>query len=394
MHEDLAVSYHQQDTDYYCGAACAQMVLDSVGVGLIDQDDLYADNHSHSTTEGGWATAPDGLQWTLNHRQSTKYFCLDALATEDAISRMICWTIHHYQVAPVAMVFGSAHWIVVRGYTATASPGSSVDIGYTISGFDVNNPWPPTPMPGPPPPHANPDLCGSGGSRGLADEHISYSTWQADYMTGVDFGHWNGKFVAVCDPDPPPDRLPSKRKHVRRPREGTRLLTAATAAKLAVAAVEEADLHAREGWADALKSARPGNPILVQRLDRLDSFYWIVPMLRQRRLSAAVSIDARYGDYRQSVRLSEPAREEIGFADDAEVLKHIADRRFDLPELEGRVLVRREAICVYPHYVWRPCLQSLSPFYPFRMVTVGGHRLYIRIDGAVFTSLTLGLHGI
>jgi hypothetical protein len=28
------------------------------------------------------------------------------------------------------------------------------------------------------------------------------------------------------------------------------------------------------------------------------------------------------------------------------------------------------------------------------MVTVGGHRLYIRIDGAVFTSLTLGLRGI
>ena len=394
MHEDLAVSYHQQDTNYYCGAACAQMVLDSVGSGLIDQDDLYADNHSHSTTEGGWATGPDGLQWTLNHRQSTKYFALDALANEDAIARMICWTIHHYQVAPVAMVFGSAHWIVVRGYTATAAPVSSVDTSYTISGFDVNNPWPPTPMPGPPPPHANPDLCGSGGSRGVADEHLSYATWQADYMTGIDFGHWNGKFVAVCDPDPPPDRLPSERKHVRRPREGQRLLTAAAVTKLATAATHELGLVKREGWADALRNARPGDAILVQRLDRLDRFYWIVPMLKQRRLSAAVSIDARYGDYSQSIRMPEPARDVIGFADDKAVLDHIVDQRFDLPSLEGRVLVRREAICVYPHYVWRPCLESLSPFYPFRMVTVGGHRLYIRIDGAVFTSLTLGLHGI
>jgi len=26
-HENLAVAYHQQDTDYYCGAACAQMVV-------------------------------------------------------------------------------------------------------------------------------------------------------------------------------------------------------------------------------------------------------------------------------------------------------------------------------------------------------------------------------
>ena len=35
-YENLAVAYHQQDTDYYCGGACAQMVLDSLGAGLLD----------------------------------------------------------------------------------------------------------------------------------------------------------------------------------------------------------------------------------------------------------------------------------------------------------------------------------------------------------------------
>src|ERR1035438_10747361 len=65
--ESLAVPYHQQDTDYYCGAACAQMVLDSLGAGLLDQNVLYNDNHSHSTTEAGWYTAPDGLQWTMHN---------------------------------------------------------------------------------------------------------------------------------------------------------------------------------------------------------------------------------------------------------------------------------------------------------------------------------------
>jgi hypothetical protein len=49
MQESLAVGYHQQDTDYYCGAACAQMVLVSIGAGILDQVGLYADNHSHST---------------------------------------------------------------------------------------------------------------------------------------------------------------------------------------------------------------------------------------------------------------------------------------------------------------------------------------------------------
>ena len=53
VHEDLAVQYHQQDTDYYCGAACAQMVLEQCGSGLLSQVDLYNDNHNHSTTESG-----------------------------------------------------------------------------------------------------------------------------------------------------------------------------------------------------------------------------------------------------------------------------------------------------------------------------------------------------
>jgi hypothetical protein len=135
--ENLAVQMHQQDTDYYCGAACAQMVLQTIGAGLLDQDDLYADNHSHSTLDAGvnWATGPDGLQWTLMDRRPpafTNYFALYALDTEDLISRKLCWTIHHYQVAPIALVYGWAHWITVRGYTASAHPASSADNSYTI----------------------------------------------------------------------------------------------------------------------------------------------------------------------------------------------------------------------------------------------------------------------
>jgi hypothetical protein len=154
VHEDLTVEYHQQDTDYYCGAACAHMVLAEIGAGLLDQAGLYADNHSHSTTESGWYTAPDGVTWTLNDRRPvgfTNSFVLFALANEDLISRKICWTIHHYNVAPVAMVYGSDHWIVVRGYEASDVPASSADNSYSITAFDVNNPWPPTPTPAPPP---------------------------------------------------------------------------------------------------------------------------------------------------------------------------------------------------------------------------------------------------
>src|SRR3954453_3805568 len=123
--QDLSVPYYQQETDYYCGAACAKMVIEEIGAGALDQDDLYNDNHSHSVLDVGvnWATGPDGLNWTMNARKPppptfNNFFVLFSEASEDAISRKIAWTIHHYQVAPIALVYGWQHWIVVRGYQA------------------------------------------------------------------------------------------------------------------------------------------------------------------------------------------------------------------------------------------------------------------------------------
>jgi hypothetical protein len=394
MHEDLPTQYHQQDTDYYCGAACAQMVLQQCGAGLLGQTGLYNDNHNHSTAEAGWYTAPDGLQWTLNNRQSGKYFCLDALDTEDAISRMIAWTIHHYRVAPVAMVYGSAHWIVVRGYTASATPSSSVDVSYTISGFDVNNPWPPTPVPGPPPPHTAGDVCGTGNDRGVADEHISYSTWRTDYMTGIPGGHWGGKFVAICDPEPPPQRHPEKQEPFQLEFDGERLLDPALAADLSLRGVERAGLVEREIWRNALSGTRAGAPILVQRLDRADSFYWIIPQLRDGIPTAVVNVDARFGTYQQARVLPEPRATALLLHGHDEVHVAVHERLHELPGELGQLHIRPGLACITDHWVWRPCRESLSPYYPFKLVTYGAHRLYVRSDGRVFTQLTTTGRGI
>ena len=54
---------------------------------------------------------------------------------------------------------------------------------------------------------------------------------------------------------------------------------------------------------------------------------------------------------------------------------------------KGRLIVRKEAHGLYPTLVWQPCRESLSPYYPFFMVTVGAQRIYVRVDGQVFTKL-------
>ena len=78
MHEHLDVPYHQQDTDVYCGAACAQMVLRAIGLAAAEQVDLYNDNHTHTVEAIAWESPPDGFCWTMNNRQAQKHFTLDS----------------------------------------------------------------------------------------------------------------------------------------------------------------------------------------------------------------------------------------------------------------------------------------------------------------------------
>jgi hypothetical protein len=396
VHQDLTVAYHQQDTDYYCGAACAQMTLDSIGTGLLDQDDLYADNHSHSIIEPNWYTGPDGLEWTMNDRRPpgfTNRFVLYAPTSEDTVSRKICWTIHHYKVAPIALVYGWAHWIVVRGFDASDAPSSSGDTAYTITAFYVNNPWPPCPSAydpalAPPPPHSGTDGCGTGGNRGIADEHVAYGMWQSTYMTGVPSGHWAGKFLAVCDPEPPAAR-PLQVGPLPKRLGGERVMTPTTAARRAVSGIKAFGLPKMKHWKRALGDASPGKAVLVQRLDRVGESYYIVPMQsgRRQQIRAMTAVDARFGSYLQSTLQSQQITLMAPKLESAFLKERIYDHRFELPENAGRIRVLPELATLHSTLVWKPCRESLSPFWPFHVISHGKYSLYVRVDGEVFTEL-------
>jgi hypothetical protein len=393
VHDDLPVAYHQQDTDYYCGAASAQMVLNELGHWFPNQNGLYNDNHSHSVAEAGWSTAPDGLQWTMNHRQHAKYFALDALSSEDAISRMIVWTIHHYKVASIALVYGWDHWIVVRGYAATAHPKSSTDTSYCITSFDVNNPWPPSPSfygkaPHHPPPHSTTDKCGTGGSRGIANQHISYAAWQSTYMTGVPSGHWGGKFVAICDPDPPPTTAGRLCKPPMERLVVDHLISPSQAQQQAIKGLSAYELDTRQTIQAASHKASTRTPVLVERLDHPNSYYYIVPFGTQgAEIPLAVIVDGHTGIYNESIVGESGTEDVVTLPDPEDARNKLIGRDIQLPGMLGRLHILKETVSLHPTMVWKPCLESLSPYYPFHLFTSGGHQIYVRSDGEVFTTL-------
>ncbi len=327
----------------------------------------------------------------MNNRQSAKHFTLDSTDTEEPISRTICWAIHRYQCAPIALVFGGNHWVVVRGYSASAAPATSFDTSYTISSFDVNNPWPPVPAPPGPPPHTDGDLCGSGGNRAVADINVSYSTWQTDYLTPNVFGtQWLGKYVAICDPDPPGEPGPPPRPERRMPTGGQPIIDARIVREQLAGNLKKAGLLSHPVWSKVFDDVRTGEPLLVQRLDRPDSDYWIVPTIDAGgKARAAVGVDAHRGDYQQAIAVRNPDASLFTFAEVQKAMEQVIGRQFDLPGVAGRMLVRPQGLSVHPALVWKPCRESMSPFYPFRMITLGAHRLYVRVlDGAVYTKLT------
>jgi hypothetical protein len=388
------VRYHQQESSFYCGPTCAQMVLQSIGGGLLDQDDLWNQIHDYASADPssiGWKSAPDCLAWALNGLRPAGYpisIDLHAVTSTGVLSRKIIWSIHQHHLPAIVLTSGMSHWIVVRGFTTSAAPASAGDTSYSILSLDINNS---TVVPyAPPPPHSDVDLCGSGGDRGLAENNLSYSHWCSAYLHPVTSGGWTCKFLAICDPDPPP-LFGGMVATTSTPENGTQILSQQRAKDLAIAAISQYGLETRTSWAPFLRGAKPGPPVLVQRLDRLDSFYYIVPMQNGPAVPVLVSVDARFGSYLEAGRTAQPQNNALSGLNFAPTWaeQQVVGSKIDLRS-GGRVTIRKEAFALYPTLVWRPCRESQSPFLPFFMVIVGGQRLYLRVDGRLFTRLHTG----
>lgn len=398
---DVGSPYHQQDTDYYCGAAVAQMVLDSIGSGLLDQDVLYNSNHSHNTLSG-WATDPNGLRYTLNNLMPPpptfdSFFVVDTRDAEALLSHVIASTLWVYKVAPCVLVEGSAHWIEVHGVQTDVDPISNAT--YNLNGFMIHNPWPyvpsfVNPMLAPPPPHSGTDGCGSGGTRGDVNEYAAYdTTWKDTYLTGADvWGVGHSQFIAVCDPRRPKFGELNMRRQRGPMTRGDRIIDPEEVERYTVRGIEMHDLLSNKVFNTVLKGARASKPLLVQRLDLPDTFYYLTPMLSGETVTSVLSVDGRFGDFRGALVLGREKNEQgqgsrSHIIDREEVLKKVLSNPLELRSELGRLTVREGAFCLYPTLVWRPCKESLSPYYPFYMLTVGGRTIYIGYDGTVYTQL-------
>jgi hypothetical protein len=287
-YKNISTPYYQQQTSYWCGAATAQMVLESeqvVGYRSLDyptgttyqiQQGLYnyIDSHNNISTPVNWATDPQGLAAALHHYDARASFTyVQYLDSGAAIScKKLAYTIEHYTVPPSVLIYQGAHWVAVKGVSSSDTP--TWNGNYEIYGFYVNDPW--------------------YGSNSLgANKYIAYNNWVDCYFTPVSTGSsdpWNGYRVSVCDPDVvTPDLRP--------PLLGGSnvLMTPEEALIAADTAIHERGLDTVEGFASAWGGGTisAANPFKVKWLCGEDCYS--VPYEEDGWLKLVVTVDAYSG---------------------------------------------------------------------------------------------------
>jgi len=366
------------------------MVLSATGAGILDQGNLYADCHAKGALDptSGWLTAPDGLEWTLNDRRPTGAdpFQLVAPDSEPAVSRAIVWSIYDHGVAPIALINGWAHWVVVHSVTIGASPASADDSNYEIESFFVHDPFP-TLASAPPPPHSPVDGCKN---EGFWETHYSYDDWVQNAMTGVSTGYWKDKYLSVLAAEPllPPKYWKPRlffpkwvfEKIWRKawppplpPRPfGRKMIDADEARQFAKKGIARYGLFRYDSWSQS-RDAEPDDAVLVRRLHRKNEFYYVVTLSSGKQPQVRTLVDAHTGKYLLSTLV--PAAG--------------ASRTWLNPAEAQRCITDEKTTSKDPYLVWQPCLESPVPYFPFhRFTTVSGEEIYVRVDGEVFPSLT------
>jgi hypothetical protein len=334
---EIPIRIEFQPNDFFCGPACAQMVLSWFGVKNLRQNSLYNEIHGFETIDQGidWKSSPDGLQNALNEHKPADYsgeFKIYAREDQIGIARRMVWTLFQFKVPCAVLVKGGAHWIVVYSYEPIdLKPLDSADTSYNISGFFVRNPV-----------------------HGSEQGHIDRITWLSDYAIPVNNGgYWDEKFLCICDPKKrkrngeniniqsensgklnpsrkklivkvdlsssqekaPSDKAKFKSSQSEFPkseitmiddpvRQDKKIFDKNTARKYAHWVLQTRRIHKSKALKLNMQNPSSGDPVLVEYIGKND-FYYIVPMRDiNGKIYATMIIAAMKTSYRESSLLS------------------------------------------------------------------------------------------
>ncbi|HAW51061.1 MAG TPA: hypothetical protein DCX54_01850 [Flavobacteriales bacterium] len=365
------------------------MVLAEIGVPYsdLDQDDLYNSNHNHNV-QAGWASDPEGVKFTMVNRKPSSFhntFVVYRKPSEPEGSQKLVYTLLQYGVSPIVLVYGCMHWIVVCGVQTNVNPATGA---YTIDGFWVNNPVYEDNEP-----HTAGDICGSGQSHGIENQWISYATWQNTYFTGCDYDSADGslQYLSVCDPSEPKIGIPRQIEPTRY-FDGRSLVDARRISGVLNQELRRYLLLKNKNMARMIRG-KFTKPLLVRRLDAEGRYFYLVPSVSESNVIGYAQVDARYGNLESVFTLKRSSKPYITSVN--RVVNRLNGLRIELPQKDaGLFRLLKGKFQIDKTLVWKPCRESYSPHLPFWQITAGPFTFYQRIDGPIYSQLTVNGRGI
>lgn len=375
------VKYHLEDADNFCGAASLMMILGSKlpNLPVVKQGSSFPLMHEISCPSNlpscAFAVSPDALAQGLEHFRGTlsaSFHERIASNAHDMASNVVAAIYANDPIPPAVLRDGCGHWVVVCDVETDTEPVQGQD--FSINKFFVN-----VPALGPSPVnHSASDVCGNASGFG-ATGIVSMYGWLHDFrpcakLRGV-AGVFSDRTAHIGTlKRPARDDLALMRRHEGRARAVTNADEASSAAKSGAIQLDP-DHFDEKTIAET--------PHLVQRIDRVDEYYYLVRVRNDRYgADASVRLDARNGE---PMEMSfDPASCEIATPEQvaAELEGDPRDRCGHAFDFGGA------APSVEPVLAWRPSRESFSPFSPFHRIVYGDRVLYRDCNGMLHESLT------
>lgn len=354
--------HYQQEQPRFCAPACAEMVLSSLGVSESIMPDQYTLNSAVVVVPGPIRIGnPLGLASALEQYTPRRGRFEPIMAgMPSTASGNIVDALYELGAAVPVIVHCCKHYVVVNGVDTNVQPAPGIP--YQIEAFWYHDPS-----------DAQTSLLAPPND---PEQHVTYQDWIRTWLTGCD--KFSKPFVIVTGPVSAAvgDFLPESFGQSNSPQH---LIDLAAASKSARRGLKRYGLE-RYGLT---KKGRYewGIPRLVQRIDRVDEFYYLVPLRRDDGLFTVVRVDALAGAYLGA----QFGRAEYRYVDRGQMTQQLADACIEWDDGSSRL--RLGTYDVHPTLVWRPSPTSPSPYHPLYQINVGGTTVYADCDARIYFEL-------
>jgi hypothetical protein len=374
----LECRYHTQDEENCCGAAAATMILHHFGLSYCSLDQGINQQTLTQLTNDPRidGASPSALSIFLSQQPGSAKFSARNANSHEELSKHVVGSILSDTPAAVP-IYAAGHWIVVDGFQTNLDPTGKDP--YFLKGLWLHNPV--ENGDAPPPPHDDKDDCGKGDSlSGVLREFVTAQQWKLNVIATLQSPFSDFRLASVSGTPAISVTAPT----FEEPPDSDHPLSDTEAIQVAGETLDSYDLRKH---ISATGNLQAGSPRFVKGAAGQGGDYFVIPWKDDVGFRAFSRVNSKSGWLMSVAFPSKPVLDYILTEEDVSntLLGGLSEKfsSFGVPSF----LSKRGALILEnplrrrvksSELVWRPSIQSLSPFFPLAKVNLfAGRAIYV-----------------